>query len=63
MIEAALEAAGWHFEAERERFSDGSRRVDYRRVLELLPGTTLDDLATYVTQKHEAWLTKKPQDE
>jgi hypothetical protein len=61
-IEAALEAAGWHFDAERERFSDGSYRVDYRRVLELLPGMTLADLAAYVTQKHEEWLTKKPRE-
>jgi hypothetical protein len=61
-LEAALAAAGWHFDAEKERFSDGSRRVDYRRILELLPGLTMGDLAAYVTQMQEAWLTKKPRE-
>ena len=58
-LEAALSAAGWRFEAEREQFSDGSRRIDYRRVLELLPGLTLDELAGYVNKKHEEWLLQK----
>ena len=51
-------AAGWRFDASRELFTDGARRVDYRRVLAIMPGITMDDLASYVTQKHEEWLTK-----
>jgi hypothetical protein len=58
-LETALAAAGWRFDAEREQFSNGSRRVAYRRVLELIPGMSLDDLAKYVTHKHEEWLIKK----
>ncbi|HEY2414144.1 MAG TPA: hypothetical protein VGI40_18005 [Pirellulaceae bacterium] len=58
-LEAALSAAGWRFDPQRERFSDGSRRISYRRVLELLPGLTLGELASYVTEKHEEWLLKK----
>lgn len=59
-LDAALSSAGWHFDAERERFSDGARRIDFRRILELIPGMTMEDLAGYVTRKHEEWLTKKP---
>jgi hypothetical protein len=59
-IESALVTAGWRFDAERERFTDGSYRIDYRHILKLLPGLTLDDLAAYVTHKHEEWLTNKP---
>jgi hypothetical protein len=58
-LEAALSAAGWRFDAERERFSDGSRRIDYRRVLELLPDLKMDELAGFVTKKHDEWLLQK----
>ncbi len=59
-LEAALTASGWHFDAERELFRDTrGRRVNYRRILDLMPGLTLDDLAAYVNHKHEARLAKK----
>jgi hypothetical protein len=58
-LEAALVAAGWHFDPERERFCQGKRRIDYRRVLELMPGMTLSELADYVTLTREEWLATK----
>lgn len=59
-LEAALKASGWHFDAEREQFRDTrGRHVNYRRILDLIPGLTLDDLAAFVNHTHEAWLTKK----
>ena len=57
-LDAALVLAGWQFDAELERFTHGlSRVIDYHRILELIPGMKVSDLADYVTQKHDEWLS------
>jgi hypothetical protein len=58
-LDRALAARGWRFDAASERFTDGTRRVDYRKVLALIPGMTLDELASYVDAKHEEWLAQR----
>src|SRR5947208_1550902 len=35
MLEATLHANGWQYDAERECFTDGARRINYRLVLAL----------------------------
>jgi hypothetical protein len=55
-LESALAARGWRFDAESERFTDGIKRIDYRKILALMPGLTMDKLSNYVTAKHEEWL-------
>jgi hypothetical protein len=47
-LDRALKAKGWRYDAGDEVFRDGNdRRLDYRRVLKLVSGMTLDELASY----------------
>jgi hypothetical protein len=55
-IDAALVGFGWFYDTGRVEFrggKDGTRRVDYKTLLTAMPGITLEDLAGYVTYKHE----------
>jgi hypothetical protein len=58
-LETLLVSQGWQFDAQREQFTDGTRRIDYRRILALMPDMTMDDLANFVNEKHEEWLANK----
>ena len=55
----ALQAKGWRYDAANERFTDGKRRVEYRKILSLVPNMTIDALADYVNRKHEEWLANR----
>jgi len=50
-LDRAIRAKGWHYDAGDEVFRDGNRRLDYRRVLKLVPRMTLDELASYQDDK------------
>jgi hypothetical protein len=46
-LDRALRQRGWHYDATNEEFRDGNKRLDYRDVQKLVPGMTLDELASY----------------
>jgi hypothetical protein len=47
-LDRELKRRGWRYDAGDEVFRDGNgRRLDYRRVVNLVPGMTLDELASY----------------
>jgi hypothetical protein len=52
-LDKQLAAAGWTYDADNEQFLAGKRRLDYRRVLALVPGMTLDELASYQDLKYD----------
>jgi hypothetical protein len=51
-IDKALHANGWEYDPEHERFTDGKCQVDDTRILALVPGLTMGDLAVYVDERH-----------
>jgi len=46
-LDKALRAASWRYDACEESFYAGDKRLPYRKVLALVPGMTLDELASY----------------
>jgi hypothetical protein len=46
-IDAALAANGWRYDARSELFFDGNKPLKFRTVVALVPGLTLDELASY----------------
>jgi hypothetical protein len=53
-IDRALAEVGWTFDFKHEEFTNGKRRVSYRQVLALVPGLTLEELASYVEHQYDA---------
>jgi hypothetical protein len=60
-LDRALRAKGWHYDAGDEVFHDrANRRLDYRGVVPLVPGLTLDKLASYQEDNAgERWAKQK----
>jgi hypothetical protein len=54
-IDAALAARGWSYDVEIEFFTDGSRRIDYQWVQNLVPDLTDEQLASYQDQKYDEY--------
>ena len=50
-IDEALTAHGWRYQASHEQFYDGLRELTWKDVLGLVPGMTLDDMASYQYDK------------
>jgi hypothetical protein len=50
-IDKALDARGWRYQASHEQFYDGNRELTWKDVLGLAPGMTLDEMASYQTDK------------
>jgi hypothetical protein len=50
-IDQALAAHGWRYQASHEQFYEGNREITWKDVLGLVPGMTLDELASYQTDK------------
>ena len=46
-LDSALKSNGWCYDVGDEVFSGGKARLDHRSVLKLVPGMTLDELASY----------------
>jgi hypothetical protein len=55
----ALRAAGWQCDTGEECFFDGAKRLDYRKVQALVPGMTLDELASYQDDRRDKWRRAK----
>jgi hypothetical protein len=51
-IDAALLAKGWRYDARRDLFFDGDKRLRFRTVVALIPGLTLDELASYRDEQY-----------
>jgi hypothetical protein len=52
-VDEALAAVGWAYDPKKEQITNGKRRMSYRKVLALVPGLTLQELASYVSHKHD----------
>jgi len=52
-IDKALRDAGWRYDTGEECFFDGAKRLPYRKVLAVVPGMTLDELASYQDDKYD----------
>jgi hypothetical protein len=50
-IDAALKAKGWRYDRGDEVFRDRERVLKWEDVIGLVPGTTLDELASYQDDK------------
>ena len=50
-LDNALKAKGWRYQASHEQFYDGNRELTWKDVLGLVPGMTMDELASYQTNK------------
>lgn len=50
-IDQALTAHGWRYQANHEQFYEGNRELTWKDVLGLVPGMTMDELASYQTDK------------
>jgi hypothetical protein len=46
-LDQQLAACGWRYDVDNEVFTDGSKRLGYQKVLALVPGMTLEELASY----------------
>ena len=51
MLDSALAARGWRYDAKTELFMDGERQLDQEEVVKVLPGLTRDDLVAYQEAK------------
>jgi hypothetical protein len=52
-IDRQLHAHGCHYDADFEAFMDGQRVIDTDELAKLLPGVTLDELASYQDDKYD----------
>jgi len=52
-FDKALAERGWTYDSAKEEFRDGARRVGWRELVPLLPYMTLDELASYVDDRHD----------
>jgi hypothetical protein len=52
-LDKRLAAKGWRYDADNEQFMNGKHALNYRAVLALIPGMTMDELARYQDQKHD----------
>jgi len=57
-LDNALTAKGWRYQASHEQFYDGNRELTWKDILGLVPGLTLDELASY---QHDKWVTLRAQ--
>ena len=57
-LDRQLVRFGWSYDSHGERFTNGLRRVAYQKILALVPGMTLGELASYVNHKHSRSGTK-----
>ena len=46
-IDAAHAAKGWRYDVSKDDFFAGNRRLGYQKILAVVPGMTLDELASY----------------
>jgi len=53
-LDRALAAKGWRYDVDNEQFMNGKHPLNYHKVLALMPGMTLDELASYQDQKYDA---------
>ena len=58
-LEKALSAKGWHYDAGNQGFRNGKRRLDYRRVLALVPGMTIEELAAYQDDQYTKFCKRR----
>jgi hypothetical protein len=52
-IDAALRAKGWRYDRGNELFMAGERVLEWEKLVCLLPGLTLDELASYQDDRHD----------
>ena len=52
-LDKRLAARGWRYDVDNEQFMNGKYTLNYRKVLALMPGMTLDELASYQDQKYD----------
>jgi hypothetical protein len=52
-LDKAIRDGGWRYDTGEECFFDGAKRLPYRKVLALVPGMTLDELASYQGNKYD----------
>ena len=50
-LDDALKTKGWRYQASHEQFYDGNRELTWKDVLGLVPGMTMDELASYQTDQ------------
>jgi len=52
-LDRALKKRGWHYDVENEVFRNRGRRLNYQQVGALMPGMTLDELASYQDDQYD----------
>ncbi len=54
-LDKALKARGWRYDIGQEQFIDGDGKAirDCQKLTALVPGMTLDELASYQDDKHD----------
>jgi hypothetical protein len=58
-FEQQLAARGWTYDVDDGDFRDGTRRLTWKDLVGLVPGFTLDELASYEDQKVDESLAKR----
>jgi hypothetical protein len=52
-LDKQLAIRGWNYDRGSEEFRDGKKRLHWKEVAALVPGFTLDELASYVDDQHD----------
>jgi hypothetical protein len=61
-IDEALAAVGWTYDSAGQEFRRRNRRVQYHKVLAIVPGLTLEELTRYVEPGSRRLLLNRPFD-
>ena len=58
-LDKALRAAGWRYDTGDECFFDGGKWLDYRKIVKLVPGMNLEQLASYQDDKYDRLVKRR----
>jgi hypothetical protein len=57
-IDDALSSHGYRYDPSAEEFLDGERVIEWQEVIELVPGMTLDELASWQDAEHDRYRSR-----